>query len=171
LSEQHRYEQFDAQEFFKLLLPSLPTRTQSLFEGTIINKIEGGGETRLRPERMFDVSLTVNQNSLESNLKNLYCSPEKLLVSEGNGWVPPSGGDKVDALKGERIGRPLPAVLQIHLKRFSYEWETGRSGKIFDEVLSERAGQTKTSSEAMFLVFSSLRSSLVSQRAVIIALF
>jgi ubiquitin carboxyl-terminal hydrolase 7 len=56
-------------------------------------------------------------------------------VAEGNGWRPTpaintknhptNNSEKVDALKGQLLHRQgLPSLLQLHLKRFKYDWQT-----------------------------------------------
>jgi ubiquitin carboxyl-terminal hydrolase 7 len=65
----------------------------------------------------------------------MFTEPETLRVSEGNGWRPEKGAEKVDALKGSSLKREgLPSLLQLHLKRFKYDWETGETSKINDCV-------------------------------------
>jgi len=52
-------------------------------------------------------------------------------VAEGNGWRPEKGADKVDALKGCLLRvQGLPSVLQLHLKRFNYDWQRDKMNKI-----------------------------------------
>ena len=63
----------------------------------------------------------------------MFTQPEILRVSEGNGWRPSKGADKVDAYKGSSLKDDgLPSLLQLHLKRFKYDWETGETSKIND---------------------------------------
>ena len=63
----------------------------------------------------------------------MFTEPEILRVSEGNGWRPSKGADKVDAYKGSSLKRDgLPSLLQLHLKRFKYDWETEETSKIND---------------------------------------
>lgn len=60
---------------------------------------------------------------------------------EGNGWRPEKGAEKVDANKGSSlIAKGLPSILQCHLKRFNYDWQTDTMTKLnnrfeFPEVL------------------------------------
>lgn len=64
-----------------------------------------------------------------------------LSEAEGNGWRPEKGTNKVDAHKGSSlITKGLPPVLQCHLKRFNYDWQTDTMAKLnsrfdFPEVL------------------------------------
>jgi ubiquitin carboxyl-terminal hydrolase 7 len=54
-----------------------------------------------------------------------------LSVAEGNGWRPDKDADKVDAHKGSTlIAEGLPPILQFHLKRFMYEWQTDSMTKV-----------------------------------------
>ena len=63
----------------------------------------------------------------------MFTQPEILRVSEGNGWRPSKGAEKVDAYKGASLKRDgLPSLLQLHLKRFKYDYETGETSKIND---------------------------------------
>jgi hypothetical protein len=63
----------------------------------------------------------------------MFTQPEILRVSEGNGWRPSKGAEKVDAYKGASLKRDgLPPLLQLHLKRFKYDYETGETSKIND---------------------------------------
>lgn len=77
---------------------------------------------------------------LES-LRKSFGEPELLSEAEGNGWRPEKGADKVDAHKGSSlIARGLPCILQCHLKRFNYDWQTDTMSKLnnrfeFPEVL------------------------------------
>ena len=52
-------------------------------------------------------------------------------VAEGNGWRPEKGADKVDAHKGcSLVAKGLPPILQFHLKRFNYDWQTDTTTKL-----------------------------------------
>jgi ubiquitin carboxyl-terminal hydrolase 7 len=63
----------------------------------------------------------------------MFTQPEILCVSEGNGWRPSKGDEKVDAYKGASLKRQgLPSLLQLHLKRFKYDYETEETSKIND---------------------------------------
>ena len=71
--------------------------------------------------------------SVETSLHETFVKPEILRVSEGNGWRPTKHAEKVDAYKGLSLKREgLPSLLQLHLKRFRYDWETGETSKIND---------------------------------------
>eukprot|EP00977_Amphora_coffeiformis_P027548 scaffold34620_cov160-Amphora_coffeaeformis.AAC.13 len=121
-------EQQDSQEFWKLLLPALqlPRLTdlyQGAFEDYIVAADKSGREKR-REETFLDISLdVVNAHDVPSSLAAAFGQPELLQVSQGNGWRPAKGADKVDALKGSRLrAQGLPSILQLHLKRFTYDW-------------------------------------------------
>ena len=66
-----------------------------------------------------------------AGLEESFGSAELLSVAEGNGWRPEKGADKVDAHKGCLLRvQGLPSILQLHLKRFNYDWKTDRMSKI-----------------------------------------
>jgi len=70
------------------------------------------------------------------SLHSTFTQPELLQTKEGNGWRPEKGADRVDALKGSRLRLPgLPSILQLHMKRFQYDWNTGVMSKINDACL------------------------------------
>lgn len=133
------YEQQDSQEFFKLLLPELnfPPLT-NLYLGrysSYIAALDGSNRERIRTEQFLDLSLDVNnyRNVKEALMEGMFTGAELLSVEEGNGWRPPpgKGEDKVDALKGMTLGVDgLPSVLQLHLMRFEYDWQTERMSKV-----------------------------------------
>ena len=124
------YEQQDSQEFWKLLLPALnQAALTDLYQGAFQDYIvaqDGSGRERRREETFLDISLNVPaaaEGSVETSLAETFGAPELLRVAEGNGWRPAKGADKVDALKGCRLlAAGLPAILQLHLKRFNYDW-------------------------------------------------
>lgn len=59
------------------------------------------------------------------SLQDMFGAPELLSEKEGNGWRPEKGQPKVDALKGSLLRvAGLPSLLQCHLKRFQYDWQT-----------------------------------------------
>eukprot|EP00560_Eucampia_antarctica_P001872 CAMPEP_0197841648 /NCGR_PEP_ID=MMETSP1437-20131217/46301_1 /TAXON_ID=49252 ORGANISM="Eucampia antarctica, Strain CCMP1452" /NCGR_SAMPLE_ID=MMETSP1437 /ASSEMBLY_ACC=CAM_ASM_001096 /LENGTH=273 /DNA_ID=CAMNT_0043451439 /DNA_START=310 /DNA_END=1128 /DNA_ORIENTATION=- len=134
------YEQQDSQEFWKLLLPelhlpSLVDLYQGAYEGYIA-ALDGSGRQRKRQETFLDLSLDIAESSsvLES-MEKMFCEPEILSEKEGNnGWRPEKGADKVDALKGSSLyASGLPSILQLHLMRFRYEWQTDTMSKINDK--------------------------------------
>lgn len=74
-----------------------------------------------------------HSGSVEATLQEMFTQPEILRVSEGNGWRPSKGADTVDAYKGSSLKLDgLPSLLQLHLKRFKYDWETDQTSKIND---------------------------------------
>jgi ubiquitin carboxyl-terminal hydrolase 7 len=140
-------EQQDSQEFWKLLLPavnlqSLTDLYQGAFEDYIV-ALDGSGRERRREEAFLDLSLDVHptsggdssSSSVMDGLQSLFGKPELLSASEGNGWRPEKGADPVDAHKGSTLmAQGLPPVLQLHLKRFQYDWNTDTTRKINDPV-------------------------------------
>jgi ubiquitin carboxyl-terminal hydrolase 7 len=63
----------------------------------------------------------------------MFGTPELLSEKEGNGWRPENGAPKVDALKGSLLRvAGLPSLLQCHLKRFQYDWQTDVMSKVND---------------------------------------
>ena len=74
-----------------------------------------------------------SSGSVESTLAEMFTQPEVLRVSEGNGWRPSKGSPKVDAYKGSSLRLAgLPSILQLHLKRFKYDWDSEETSKIND---------------------------------------
>ena len=132
------YEQQDSQEFWKLLLPEIDHPDLSeLYRGkydSYIAALDGSGREKTRTEMFLDLSLDVaNFGSVYDSLDDMLTSGEILSEKEGNGWRPEKGADKVDALKGNSIcSEGLPKVLQLHLMRFTYDWQTQVMSKIND---------------------------------------
>lgn len=128
-------EQQDSQEFWKLLLPELGfTPLTDLYLGAFENYIaalDGTGRERKNEEPFLDLSLDVTSGSVLASLEEMFNKPELLSEQEGNGWRPEKGADKVDALKGSLLKvQGLPSLLQLHLKRFQYNWQTDSMSKI-----------------------------------------
>ena len=129
------WEQQDSQEFWKLLLPEfqLPQLVdlyQGSYEGYIA-AVDGTGREKKREEQFLDLSLDVSGGSVSAALEDMFCKPELLSEKEGNGWRPEKGADKVDALKGSLLkANGLPPILQLHLLRFQYDWQTDTMSKI-----------------------------------------
>jgi len=130
-------EQQDSQEFWKLLLPALkiPTLTD-LYQGAYddyITAVDGSGRERRREEPFLDLSVEVltHANILDS-ISDMFGTPELLSeTKEGNGWRPEKGAPKVDALKGSLLRvAGLPSLLQLHLKRFQYDYQYDTMSKI-----------------------------------------
>jgi ubiquitin carboxyl-terminal hydrolase 7 len=68
-------------------------------------------------------------------LNESFGTPELLSESEGNGWRPEKGAEKVDAHKGSSlIAQGLPPILQFHLKRFTYDGLTDGMNKVNDRL-------------------------------------
>jgi len=128
--------QQDSQEFWKLLLPAVGVeKLSSLYKGKYegyISALDGSGREKRRSEVFLDLSLDVKTSSgLLDSLKETFGEPELLDVAEGNGWRPEKGADKVNAHKGESLlAKGLPPILQFHLKRFEYDWNTDTTTKL-----------------------------------------
>jgi ubiquitin carboxyl-terminal hydrolase 7 len=130
-------QQQDTQEFWKLLLPALqkPALTdlyQGAFEDYIV-ALDGSGREKRREEPFLDLSLDVSKGRVLSSLEEVFGKPELLSKAEGNGWRPEKGAEKVDAHKGSLLKvQGLPSILQLHLKRFNYDWNTDSTSKLND---------------------------------------
>ena len=128
--------QQDSQEFWKLLLPAVESEKLSdLYKGVYedyISALDGSGRERRRDDVFLDLSLDVTSSStLLDSLKESFGEPELLSNAEGNGWRPEKGADKVDAHKGlSLVAKGLPPILQFHLKRFNYDWQTDTTTKL-----------------------------------------
>jgi ubiquitin C-terminal hydrolase len=131
------FEQQDSQEFWKLLLPELhlPQLTD-LYQGAFedyIKALDGSGRERCREEPFLDLPLDVSRGSVSEALGELFGEPELLSEASGNGWRPEKGANKVDAHKGSLLKvQGLSSILQLHLKRFQYDWNTGQTSKLND---------------------------------------
>jgi ubiquitin carboxyl-terminal hydrolase 7 len=74
--------------------------------------------------------------TLLESLNESFGEPELMREAEGNGWRPEKGADKVDAYKGSSlIARGLPSILQLHLKRFTYDAQMDSMNKLNDRLL------------------------------------
>jgi ubiquitin C-terminal hydrolase len=143
------YEQQDAQEFWKLLLPALQQpNIMELYTGTYENYIvalDGSNRERRFLEPFLDLSLdllpstlvpetTSNPYALSilDSLRQQFNQSELLSVATGNGWCPSvDAPEKVDAHKGYQLTRHgLPSILQLHLKRFQFDWNTETTNKL-----------------------------------------
>jgi ubiquitin carboxyl-terminal hydrolase 7 len=136
------YEQQDAQEFWKLLLPELNCGPlTNLYRGeydTYISALDGSGRERIRREIFMDLSLDVsNFDHVMDSLEDMFTSGEILSVEEGNGWRPERGAEEVvDAIKGNKLKKEgLPNILQLHLMRFRHDWQSGLVSKINDRFV------------------------------------
>jgi ubiquitin carboxyl-terminal hydrolase 7 len=140
------YEQQDSQEFWKLLLPEIDLEElTNLYKGrydTYIAALDNTGREKVRQEVFLDLALDVtNFDHVRASLEDMFTSGVILLKKEDNGWRPEKGAEKVDAIKGNNWkvgdgdeadgdGGSLPKILQLHLMRFSYDWQTGVMSKI-----------------------------------------
>ena len=81
--------------------------------------------------RLLGYIYETGSGSVRASLNELFGKPELLSEKEGNGWRPERGADKVDALKGSLLRvQGLPPILQLHLMRFKYDWQTDTMSKI-----------------------------------------
>lgn len=81
----------------------------------------------------FSLSFYIHSGSLLESMQDMFGTPELLSEKEGNGWRPEKGEPKVDALKGSLLrAAGLPSLLQCHLKRFQYDWQTDVMSKVND---------------------------------------
>jgi len=122
--------QQDAQEFWKLLLPALnSTRLTDLYQGCTedyLVTLDGSHEKR-KAVPFLDLSLDIKPTMYES-LQDLL-KPE--ILSGSNAWKP--AGVPLDAKKGTGLqSLGMPPILQLHLKRFSFDWTTERTSKVLD---------------------------------------
>uniref|UniRef100_A0A7S4V831 USP domain-containing protein n=1 Tax=Ditylum brightwellii TaxID=49249 RepID=A0A7S4V831_9STRA len=85
--------------------------------------------------QLIDIRQTlIFSGSVIHSMEEQFKKPELLSEKEGNGWRPEKGADKVDALKGSLLrAQGLPSLLQLHLKRFRYDWQTDVMSKINDK--------------------------------------
>lgn len=129
-------EQQDSQEFWKLLLPALKLdQLTELYQGAYedyIKATDDSGRERRRDEPFLDLSLEVqSHDSILESIGDRFGAPELLNEAEGNGWRPEKGEDKIDAFKGSLLRvSGLPSLLQLHLKRFQYDWEQEEMSKL-----------------------------------------
>ena len=128
--------QQDSQEFWKLLLPALKIdQLTELYQGVYedyITAVDDSKRERRRDEPFLDLSLEVqSHDSILGSIGARFGAPELLSEAEGNGWRPEKGEDKIDALKGSSLRvSGLPSLLQLHLKRFQYDWELEEMSKL-----------------------------------------
>ena len=128
--------QQDSQEFWKLLLPAVGKESLSdLYKGSFedyISALDGSGREKRREELFLDLSLDITSSStLLDSLRSTFGEAELLSEAEGNGWRPEKGAEKVDAHKGSSlVAKGLPPILQCHLKRFNYDWQTDTMTKL-----------------------------------------
>lgn len=159
-------QQQDAQEFWKLLLPALKLRPLTdLYQGACedyVKALDGSDRERRREVPFLDVSVevpTTGSGSLLEALQKRFGEPELLSEAQGNGWRPEKNADKVDAHKGVLVRQQgLPSILQIHQKRFQFDWKTKSSSKInaqfrFPDVLDLTAVCTGQSGDGDHMLY------------------
>lgn len=119
------------EERMKKVAPDQPNKIRALFEGKILNYIEcvNVNYKSTREESFYDLSLNVKgcRNIYDSFDK--YCEVETM---EGDNKYRAEGYEELqEAKKGVRFLR-LPPVLQLHLKRFEYDFHRDAMVKIND---------------------------------------
>lgn len=135
-------EQQDTHEFWKLLSPLLQPQRQimDLYTGTLEHSItatDGSQRERRFLEPFCDISLDITSSSsttlsVPEALAQQFTQSELLSVAAGNGWRPsPSStpDEKVDAIKKCQL-QAGPTILQLHLKRFQFDWHTETTTKL-----------------------------------------
>lgn len=139
-------EQQDTQEFWKLLLPEINIDALTeLYTGTVehyIIALDGSKRERRRLESFLDLSLDIqvdNNNhriqTIQDTLHEMFQIPELLSNANGNAWRPEKGEPLIDAHKGCSIyENGLPSILQLHLKRFNYDWQHDTMTKLNNPV-------------------------------------
>jgi ubiquitin C-terminal hydrolase len=119
------------EERMKKIAPGQPNTISQLFEGKILNYIEcvNVEYKSTREESFYDLSLNVKgcRNIYESFDK--YCEVE--MMDGDNKYRADGFADLQEAKKGVKFLR-LPPVLQLHLKRFEYDFHRDAMVKIND---------------------------------------
>ena len=151
--------QMDAQEFVKLLITTTEFKEKkkndkqihscpstcnssplSFWRGSIQEYITPTPATKEFPPKLkdslfYDLSLPIKP-SLSSSLLSAYgpSSAELLSPQTANAYQP-NKNVKLEALKGERLTRRgLPRVLTLHLKRFTFDWDSETTSKVNRKV-------------------------------------
>ena len=126
-------EQQDANEFFQLFVDQLPEEMKQIFQGRVVNTIEGLTTPfkSVNYEDFFSLSMTIQGfSSLEDSMKD-FTRDE---IFSGDNQVTDDCGAKVDAKKYARIDK-APQVLVVHLKRFEYDfasWERYKVNSLYE---------------------------------------
>jgi ubiquitin C-terminal hydrolase len=119
------------EERMKKISPDQPNRISELFEGKILNYIECTNVEykSTREESFYDLSLNVKGcRNLEESFDK-YCEVETM---DGDNKYRADGFTELqEARKGVRFLK-LPPVLQLHLKRFEYDFNREAMVKIND---------------------------------------
>jgi len=132
------YEQQDVQELCRVLFDKLENddvgkALTKPFKGSLMDYLQCQKckHRRAKREEFQDISLVVEGvNSVGEAMKK-FVEVERL---EGdNQYFCEKCNEKVDAVKGHRLVLP-PRVLALHLKRFSFDWNTERRVKDCAEV-------------------------------------
>lgn len=119
------------EERMKKIAPDQPNRVSELFEGKIVNYIEcvNVPKKSTREESFYDLSLNVKGcRNLEESFDK-YCEVE--MMDGDNKYRAEGYAELQEARKGVRFMK-LPPVLQLHLKRFEYDFNREAMVKIND---------------------------------------
>mmetsp|Transcript_12794 Transcript_12794/g.25539 ORF Transcript_12794/g.25539 Transcript_12794/m.25539 type:complete len:438 (+) Transcript_12794:3-1316(+) len=136
-----RFEQQDASEFWKLLLPALDMpEVSGLYIGKYESYVEAtDGRRRVRTETFTDLDAGTEAGTLQAALEEGYGAASEEKVE--NWRPPPEEGmpDRVDAVRGVRLRiDSLPSVLQVTLRRFTVDYNYGIMKKVNDGLLFDR---------------------------------
>lgn len=128
-----RGRQQDANEFFELLVDSLPKSLSSLFMGEVTVRFEGEfvNYTSTRTEEIVSLSVSVKGFSCLAESFDKWLATES--VVEGYNTGRPEIGS-IDARRYQRISK-APQVLVLRLERFDYNRETMRKEKLYDKFV------------------------------------
>lgn len=124
-------------EKMKKIAPDVPNTISTLFQGKLLNYIEcvNVDYKSTREEDFSDLSLNVK------GCRNVYESFEKYIeveMMDGDNKYRADGYDDLqDARKGVKFLK-LPPVLQLHLKRFEYDFQRLANVKINDRYEFEK---------------------------------
>lgn len=133
------FTQHDVQELNRVLLDNLETKFKGTPADGIVNKLFAGSlynyikcinvdYSSTRTEAFLDISLNVR------GMRNVYDAFDAFIAEEtldGTNQYSTETFGKQDAKKGIRF-EAFPPVLNLHLKRFEFDYNTGRYSKIND---------------------------------------
>lgn len=137
-SDADAFEQQDVQELARVLFDSLEQFKDgksfvNSFKGSLVDYITclQCSHRRARREEFQDLSLVVQDVVNVRDALHTFVEVERL--DGDNQYFCEHCNAKADAVKGHRLVT-LPSTLVLHLKRFDFDWETGRRNKIDDTV-------------------------------------
>lgn len=124
-------QQQDAIELYQFLIDKLPKNLKDLYEGQIVNTIEGINVDYQSKnyESFYNLCLTVKGFSNIEDSFNSFLTEE--MFQDDNQYYADTIGTKIDARKYSRISK-LPPHLVIQLKRFEYNLDTFMKYKVND---------------------------------------